>query len=357
MSEPEDPEVRRCRVGADLLWAFDTALSLAVLRASGHEAFEDNEAKVLRSHQELYFLPGVRTLGLDAERNDAIRCAKYHALSNALGGLATRYGQESDVKAWVIYDSPAWIDSPWRPSVAVAAFRPEYQIKTWRAWHANNGPSLGNPRLAAVMTQLITRGDGFDCGYFLDTGRDLSESERLQFEWGAAPGPDVELHGVTLDPEDWPPIRQAKSWRKWVAGYVGGRIYQLLEDHELRAVSEMVSHALKISLYQRSREVQTFAGGPERDAAERAGDVLVGYGEATGRISARRRDGRDHIVELGPSGIETAPEFEAAGFPAAVSTAMADSWVSVLSHWNPELDIRAESPQSGSGSAWRIRRR
>ncbi|MBT5414963.1 MAG: hypothetical protein HOK81_10220, partial [Rhodospirillaceae bacterium] len=119
-----------CRLGGSLAFSVDNALTLSIIRRHGHEAAETIQFNVLRSHQKDFFLPGLKKLGLDEEASDAVRCAKYHFLSNALGGLRVTYAEESSDKAWIVYETPYWVDSPWHPSIAVASFRPEMLIET-----------------------------------------------------------------------------------------------------------------------------------------------------------------------------------------------------------------------------------
>ena len=47
-------------------------------------------------------------LGLDGQPH-AVACAKYHVLSNRIGGVAVEYMEESTTKAWVRFRYPRWM--------------------------------------------------------------------------------------------------------------------------------------------------------------------------------------------------------------------------------------------------------
>src|SRR5438046_2243342 len=73
------------------------AMTGAMVRSLGNEGFEELTERVLRTHQEHYFMEGVRILGLDKEESsDAILAAKYHYYSNMVGGLRMGWAPESD---------------------------------------------------------------------------------------------------------------------------------------------------------------------------------------------------------------------------------------------------------------------
>ena len=84
---------------------------------------------------------------------------------------------ESDTKAWVRYRYPRW----WLDGAALCGIPVEAGDGFMRGWHANNGASLGNPRLGFVCVSEDMTGEYGFCGYFKEFDRDLSEAERLQY--------------------------------------------------------------------------------------------------------------------------------------------------------------------------------
>ena len=141
-----------------------TSITFSMIRRFGHDATYRVHEKLLRHHQTYFFIDGLRKLGLDREVSDAVRCAKYHCFSNALGGLRTTYGIESDQKAWLFY-FPLTEGNTWHgPGQAI--HERGNMIADYVGWHANNGNLLGNEGLVFVATHFVADGDPADGGYF-----------------------------------------------------------------------------------------------------------------------------------------------------------------------------------------------
>ncbi|MDW3428521.1 hypothetical protein NQ306_25955, partial [Escherichia coli] len=64
--------------------------------------------RVFRRQQQERFLPGLKKLGLDG-LPPAVAAARYHYLSNWIGGVHVEYMYETDRKAWIRYPPPRWI--------------------------------------------------------------------------------------------------------------------------------------------------------------------------------------------------------------------------------------------------------
>ena len=351
------PVVDLCRLGGSLAFSVDNALSLAIIQRHGHEPAEDIQFRVLRSHQEHFFLAGLKKLGLDRESSDAVRCAKFHVLSNYLGGLRVRYAEESPDKAWVVYDTPYWIDSPWTPSVAVAAIRPNMLIRTMEAWHGNNGALLGNEGLAYVMTTLVPRGDACDAGYFLDTHRKLDPSERLQLRFEEGIPPDLKLETPKLDLAAWPLDRQAKAWRNFSVAYVGGRLFWMLRVLGEDETASLFEYALRLTILQHRERVQGIMGiagepNPARAAALWAGwhyswgdEVQVTKGKDDGVAGKVRRSRLHEVGEFAPP---------ASPFPASLERAASRAWDTVIAYDCPGVALAEVKSRDETGSPWRF---
>ena len=248
--------IDKCKAANILYLSMCSALELSTLRAHGQEAAATLMFKMLRRHQLEHFLPGLKKLGIDKDSSDAVKSAKYHYFSNILGGLEVEFMEETPEKAWVRYPPPfAMSDSPFTPSAAVAAYAPEVGHAVFRAWHAHNGVSLGNPRLGFVMTQVAHQGDPCLEGYFKIFDRDLEPDERLQFsptERGPAFDP---LIAPRLPVEEWTEVRAARALRNYAVEYVTSHVNALMEMYGISGARPIVEHASRVIYAQLSRKV------------------------------------------------------------------------------------------------------
>ncbi len=198
-----------------LYHALLTGLILALVSRCGAEVAAEVVFRLFRTQQQALFLPGLAKLGLTG-LPDAVACARYHYLSNAMGGVKVEYMEESPRKAWVRYPPPRWIFA----GTAVCGVPSGVSAAMLRGWHANNGVSLGNPRLGFVCTGQTVDGDPGLEGYYLEHDRDLAPEERLRF----AP----EEQAPPFDPDaapqppaaDWPPARLRKAMRNYTMAYI-----------------------------------------------------------------------------------------------------------------------------------------
>ena len=209
----------------ELLHRYLTGLILALVVEVG----ADRSAKIVKSlfrrQQEERFLPGLQKLGLVGEP-DAVACAKYHYLSNHLGGVSVVYVAESDDKAWVKYLPPRWIFD----GAAIAGIPTEVSRAMLWGWHANNGVLLGNPCLGFVCTgQTVDAMPGLE-GYYVQESEPLSPEKRLRFRFGeSCPPVDVE-NLPTLDSDDWPAERRAKAARNYSMDYIRNLVPVISEE-------------------------------------------------------------------------------------------------------------------------------
>ena len=262
--------IDKCKIANVLYLSMCSALELSTLRAHGQDAAATLMFKMLRRHQLEHFLPGLEKLGIDKDPSDAVKSGKYHYFSNILGGLEVQYMEETPEKVWVRYPPPfAMSDSPFTPGAAIAAYAPEVGHAIFRAWHAHNGVSLGNPRLGFVMTQVAHQGDPCLEGYFRIFDRDLEPDERLQFsptERGPAFDP---ANGPKLPLEEWTEVRAARALRNYAVEYVTSHIMALMEMYGTSGARAIVEHASRVIYAQLSRKVihdynlQDAGPGPE----------------------------------------------------------------------------------------------
>ena len=194
--------------------AFTGIILSATLRQGVARAAELVHEVFSRQRQER-FLPGLAKLGLNGLPH-AVAAAQYHYLSNHIGGVSVQFMPESDRKAWVRYPPPRWVWS----GTALCAVPTEVSRAMMTGWHAQNGVSLGNPRLGFVCTGQTTDGDPGLEGYYLECDRDLAPHERLRFARGEkAPEFDPAL-APQLPTLTWPQERLARAHRNYAMEYL-----------------------------------------------------------------------------------------------------------------------------------------
>ena|GEM_PF-3118171 len=346
-----------CRLGGSLAFSVDNGMTLSVIQHHGHEVAEEIQFRVLRSHQQHMFADGLKKLGLDKETSDAVRCAKFHVLSNHLGGLRVRYAEESADKAWVVYDSPYWIDSPWTPSMSVAAIRPQMLIRTMQAWHANNGPFLGNSGLAYVQTELVPNGGVCDAGYFQDHHRPLDDSERFVLRLDEGLPPDLELQAPELDESVWPLERQAKAWRNFSVAYVGGRLYWMISELGEAEALRRYEHAFKLALLQHRERLAAAAGVTPEPGVRRAAELWAAWHRSYGD-EVTLEDSSSGVIEglVQRSRLHAVGEFAPPAEPLPIAAERAEhrAWASVLAYDSPGVVTDASGCMADSNWVFRF---
>ena len=266
-----------------------TGLILSVVtRRSPAEAAELVFRTFRHQHHEK-FLPGLAKLGLDRLPH-AVACARYHYLSNHLGGVRVEYMQESDRKAWVRYVPPRWI---W-PGATICAVPSDLTRAMLRGWHAHNGVTLGNPRLGFVCTGITTDGQPGLEGYYLEGERDLGPEERLRFAPDET-APDFDpARAPRLDSATWPAERLRKAARNYAMEYVRSILLELTPSVGLegtRAVGGITGRLIGMQNYAETAALLGVSGHAPADFAE----YLTRIGRAQGdEVDWRRYD--DDIV-------------------------------------------------------------
>jgi hypothetical protein len=212
------------RAASRLYHAYFTGLLLTLVsRRSGADAAEWAFRLFRHQHHEK-FLSSFDKLGLK-DLPDAVACAAYHYLSNGIGGVSVEFMRESDRKAWVRFVPPRWV----YPDAAICGIPSDVSRAMLRGWYAQNGVSLGNPRLGFVCTAQTTDGQHGLAGYFLEHDRELAPEERLQFRPGELPPPFDPAAAPRLPDTDWPPERLAKAERNYAMEYIRSGLPRLVE--------------------------------------------------------------------------------------------------------------------------------
>ena len=276
------------KAAAELYHAYFTGLILTlVTRRSAADAAEWI-FRVFRHQHHEKFLSSFDKLGLRG-MPDAVACAAYHYLSNSVGGVTVEFMRESDRKAWVNFVPPRWI----YPGASICGVPSEVSRAFLRGWYAQNGVSLGNPRLGFVCTAQTTDGQHGLSGYFLEHDRELGPEERLQFRPGELPPPFDPAAAPRLPAADWPAERLAKAERNYAMEYVRSglpRLAEIFGPAEAGHLGRVTGRLVGAQLYKETAALLGVGAGRPRgvrhlhDAARRRG----------GRRGAGRNPRRRH---------------------------------------------------------------
>lgn len=197
-------------------------LQLMVAVEEGREVVGEWMFRLFRRQHEAKFLSSFEKLGL-AGLPHAVACAKYHVLSNGVGGVRVEYMEESDKKAWVRFRYPRWMyDGPAICGVPVEASR-----GFLKGWYAQNGVSLKNPRLGYVCVSEDMTGQFGLCGYFQEYDHDLAPGERLRFAPDETPPPFDPAMQPSPPDEHWSEERLTKAARNYAMEYCRNGITEL----------------------------------------------------------------------------------------------------------------------------------
>lgn len=275
---------------AGLYQAYFTGLILTlVTRRSAQDAAEWVFHLFRHQHHEK-FLSSFDKLGLRG-MPDAVACAAYHYLSNSVGGVSVEFMRESDRKAWVNFVPPRWI----YPGASICGVPGEVSRAFLRGWYAQNGVSLGNPRLGFVCTAQTTDGQHGLSGYFLEHDRKLEPEERLQFRPGELPPPFDPGQAPQLPAADWPPERLAKAERNYAMEYIRSglpRLVELFGPADTAHLGRTAGRLVGAQLYRDVAGALAIGpGGPGSFA-----DLMVGLADGEGDRATTSREGETWLV-------------------------------------------------------------
>ena len=234
--------------------------------------------RLFRRQHEQKFLQSFQKLGL-ADLPHAVACAKYHVLSNGIGGVAVEYAEESDTKAWVRFRYPRWMYA----GPAICGIPAEAGRGFLYGWYAQNGVTLGNPRLGFVCVSEDVTGQFGLCGYFKEYDHDLTPNERLVF------APDERLPAYELDAQpsppqtEWSEERLAKANRNYAVEYVRNGVSALAEVLGEARARELAQRAARLTGLQQYPVMANMIGatdGSVADAAAFLTIIMEGMGDA-----------------------------------------------------------------------------
>jgi hypothetical protein len=250
-SAADDDGVRWSAV-AKLYHAYFTGLILMIASRQGSHSVGQWTQALFRRQHHLRFLASFEKLGLTA-LPDAVACASYHYLSNAIGGVDVEYMYSHDRKAWVRFCHPRWIYG----GTAICGVPIEVGQGYIHGWYGHNGVSLNNPRLGFVCTsQDVTAEYGF-AGYFQEFDDELRPDQRVRFApEEIAPAFDPAA-APKLDLSDWPAARLQKANRNYAMDFVSNGLVELLRYFGTADASNLGHHTGQLIGRQFYRELQT----------------------------------------------------------------------------------------------------
>ena len=269
--------VTQIRAQAKLQHMYFLGLQLMVSSRKGPEVMGDWMFALFRRQHLDKFLSSFDKLGLSDEPH-AVACAKYHVLSNNMGGVGVEFMPESERKAWVRFRYPRWMyDGPTICGVPVEVSR-----GFLRGWYAHNGVSLGNPRLGYVCVSEDMTGEFGLCGYFYEYDHDLADDERLQFAKGEAP-PAFDPDQQPQPPADqWNEERLEKANRNYALEYVRNglcELAKLLGVEETRELGMLSARLIGLQYYQEIRTTLGVDDGGVQDCVDFLVNLCAGMGD------------------------------------------------------------------------------
>jgi hypothetical protein len=324
---------------ARLYHAWATGLILTVVTQRGTADAAEFVFRLFRRQQREKFLPGLEKLGLQG-LPDAVASARYHYLSNLIGGVRVEYIEESPRKAWIRYPPPRWM---WQ-GAAICAVPSAVSRAMLRGWHAENGPALGNPRLGFVCTkQTVDEQDALE-GCFLEYDRALAPEERLRF----APGEEAPLFDPAAAPRlpsgDWSAERLAKARRNYAIEYVKSALPELYALFGPAPAEALAGRAAYLVGLQYGAELTALLGLGD-SGAEAFAELFCRLAAAQGATVELTRDGGAWLVR------QRSWPLLAPGVPGFA--AWARLWQGCLAAHDRRLrfDLRSGS---GSQAVWRL---
>jgi hypothetical protein len=275
---------------ARLYQAWFTGAILRIIVQRGSATAADLVERIFRRQRCATFLLGLRKLGLDG-LPAAVAAAQYHYLSNELGGVRVEYIHESDRKAWIRYPPPRWI---WA-GTAICAVPSEVSAAMLRGWHAENGVSLGNPRLGFVCTKQTVGGDDALEGYFCEYDHALAPEERLRFARGETAPLFDPAAAPRLPDEGWPIARRQRAGRNYAMEYIRTMLTEALEVMSPGAATSLIGGAaylVGMQFYDECRCLLGRDGGGAASFAAFFREIAEGQGDE----AVVERSGADIVI-------------------------------------------------------------
>ncbi len=277
MSTLQTDPIAGIRAQAHLHHAYLLGLQLMVSTNQPNAVVGNWMFRLFRRQHLDKFLTSFEKLGL-SDLPDAVACAKYHVLSNNLGGVGVEYMYESDQKAWVRFRYPRWMYHG--PTICGVPL--EVSRGFLNGWYAHNGVSLNNSRLGFVCVSEDMTGEFGLCGYFQEYDHDLAPEERLRFAKGERPpafDPDIQP-SVPLD--QWSDERKAKANRNYALNYIRNGLSELvgvMAPSEAVSLAKRAAGLIGLQYFQETAALIDAKDGGLQDCALYLADMFRGMGD------------------------------------------------------------------------------
>lgn len=340
-------EAARWSAVAEWYHAYFTGLVMTMVTRRGSREAAELVFHIFRRQHLERFLPGLGKLGLQG-LPPAVAAARYHYLSNAIGGVRVEYVEATPKKVWVRYPPPRWA---WH-GTAICAIPSEVSRAVLRGWHAHNGVSLGTRRLGFVCTKQTMDGQPGLEGYYCEYEHDIAEDERLRFARGEeAPDFDPAL-APTLPTANWPVERLQKAKRNYAMEYVRTAIPELIGlhgPHEAAWLAGITGRLIGMQFYSDTAHAMAL---PDQGHALDFAHFLVALARAQG-------DDAELIDDGGAPGVRQKSWKLMAGLPQLHHAAF-DAWNCLLdgalSAHNRRLELKVvrRLDQGDAAFEWRV---
>lgn len=262
---------------AQMHHAYLLGLQLMISTRKGPEIMEEWMFRLFRQQHLDKFLSSFEKLGLSHEP-DAIACAKYHVLSNSIGGVPVEYMAENDKKAWVRFRYPRWMYH----GATICGVPIGVSRGFLRGWYAHNGVSLKNPRLGYVCVSEDMTGEFGFCGYFKEYDHDLADDERLQFAKGELPPPFIDADQPVPPIGKWNAERLEKANRNYAIDYIRNGIQQLttvIGRDETLELASLAARLIGLQYYSEAAQTLDAKDGDISDATTFLMSMMKGMGD------------------------------------------------------------------------------
>lgn len=262
---------------ASVIWRRQaSALQLIVLREKGAEELVRYKQAMLGSHQQKHYVGGLKKLGIE-NGPPAVTAAKYHYLSNMIGGSSVEYIEETEKKVWIRYVN----EDLWADGSALIVVPASSQRATFKTWHAHNAAFMGSSRLGYVCTKVRQDGEPYNEGYFIEYDEDISPEMAIRFT-AVTSSPQFDPNKAPkLDPELWPQRRISLARRKYGGAYFYSHLRALWNSYGLNDAAHLTRQAMSILAVQNQRQLaERF--GVEQQGFKGAVDILSSLLSITG---------------------------------------------------------------------------
>ena len=320
-------------------------LQLMVAVEEGREVVGEWMFRLFRRQHEDKFLSSFEKLGL-SDLPHAVACAKYHTLSNGVGGVRVEYMEESARKAWVRFRYPRWMYD----GAAICGIPVEASRGFLKGWYAQNGVSLGNPRLGYVCVSEDLTGQFGLCGYFQEYDHDLSPQERLRFVPDEVPPPFDPALQPSPPEAQWSPERLSKAARNYALEYCRNGIRELAGVIGRDRALEIGKKAARLTGLQQYKHMADATGcrdGDVSDACRFLATLFEGMGDIV-EVSLGANGGTTTLRQTGLRAVRgmTGEDRD------MMLTCWTELWRGAIASYRTFIDVDVEN--DGDSLTWRL---